>query len=106
MTNAFIVLQTNTLAGRKNAFCATCIAQNAFFLQYYCDERFSTGDERVESALKLPAHTTTRVGTSDFKQNFYQNCYTHRHSPSKTGLSHTLVLTCEYATPTSHIYTQ
>ena len=30
MTNSFIVLQTNTLAGSKNAFCA--IAQNAFFL--------------------------------------------------------------------------
>ena len=26
------------------------IAQNAFFLLYYSDDRFSTGDERVEQA--------------------------------------------------------
>ena len=55
----------NTLVGRKNAFCA--MAQNAFFLLYYRDERFSGGDERVQSALKLLAHTATRVGTSDFQ---------------------------------------
>ena len=39
MVNAFIVLQMNTLEQEKNAFCA--IAQNAFFLLYYSDDRFS-----------------------------------------------------------------
>ena len=38
MMNAFTVLQTNIVMVRKNAFCA--IAQNAFFLLYYSDERF------------------------------------------------------------------
>ena len=47
MTNAFIVLQTNTLALGENALCA--IAQNAFFFLYYNDDRFSVGDERIES---------------------------------------------------------
>ena len=32
---------------RKNAFSA--IAQKAFFLLYYSDERFSAGDENAES---------------------------------------------------------
>ena len=40
------------MAGRKKAFCTKSIL---------------SGDERVESALNLPAHTATRVGTSDFQ---------------------------------------
>ena len=52
--------------GRKNAFCAT--AQNTLFVIYYSNERFSAGDECVESALfKLPPHTATHVATCDFQ---------------------------------------
>ena len=54
---------------KKNALCA--IALNAFFLLYYRDERFSAGNERVESAWKLPAHTATHVGTSDFQAKLF-----------------------------------
>ena len=46
-------------------FCA--IALNAFFLLYHSDERFGAGDEHIESAFKLPPHTTTHVATSDFQ---------------------------------------
>ena len=63
---AFTVLLADTGAGRKNAFCS--IAQNAFFLLYYSDERLSAGDEDVESArFKLPPNTATHVATSDFQ---------------------------------------
>ena len=48
MTNAFIVLQMNTLVQKKYAFYA--IVQNIFFLLYYGDDHFSAGDEHVESA--------------------------------------------------------
>ena len=33
----------------------------------------------------------------------FEYVHMHRHSRSTTGGSHTLVLTCKYATPTSHI---
>ena len=85
-------------------FCA--IAQNTFFLVYYSDERFSAGDERVESAFKLLPNTATHVHCSYQQFSSKASCKiaTHRDSPSKTSGSYALVLTCEYATPTSYIW--
>ena len=49
----------------KNAFCA--IAQKAFFLLYYSDDRFSAGDGTgCKRSFRLLAHTATYVATSDF----------------------------------------
>ena len=52
MTKAFIVLQTNTLVGGKNAFCAIVqsLVQNAFFFLYDSAKHFSAGDKHIESA--------------------------------------------------------
>ena len=46
-------------------FCA--IAQNAFFLLYYSDERFSARGEHVEGVSKLPPHAATHVVTRKFQ---------------------------------------
>ena len=59
MTNAFIVLHTNTLArGEK---CALG----------YSHEQFSVGDKRDEGAFKLPSQTATHVATNDFQAELF-----------------------------------
>ena len=60
--------------GRKDAFCT--IAQNAFFLLYYSDERFSAGDERVESTHSNFHPTQLHILLPAIsKQSFPRNCY-------------------------------
>ena len=88
--------------GRKYEFCPT--AQNTFFLLYYSDERFSGGDECVKTARSnFHPHSYT-CNYQQFSSRVSLKIVTHRHSPSKTGGSHSLILTCEYAAPTSYIY--
>ena len=88
--NALIMLQMNTSGTGPNAFCAG-------------EEHLSAGDEmRWECAFKLQPPADTQLATSEFQTKIYRgDCY----SPSKTGGSyHVLVLTSEYATPTSYMY--
>ena len=114
------MLQTNTLPRGKKSFCA--IAQNALFLLYYSDERFSAGDERIgknvfcaiaQNALFLLQYSDECFSAGDerierVRSNFHPTHATHvansdfeaeliskllhRHSPWQTGGSHALVL--------------
>ena len=83
------MLQTITFAPGKNAFCSS-------------DKLFGAGDERVEkrsnSSLTHDTFSYQRLSSRTSLE-----IATHRYAPSKTGGSHALVLTCEYATPTSYI---
>ena len=98
MTNAFILLEKNTLArGEK------CVFRYAFFLLYYSDERFRTGDKRVECAFQLPPHTATHVATINFQAGFLSKLLftgTHLRKRAVATLSYS---PAKYATPTSYI---
>ena len=95
-TNVFIVLRLTLFARGKNTFCAS-------------DERFSAGGEHVENVHSNFSPPPTQLHMqlpATFKQNFSQdNCF----SPVLTFENgwqlqyHPLVLTSEYATPTSSI---
>ena len=81
MMNALIVLQTITLAGGERVHFA--LVMNVLILE--------TNALNVRVQASAP-HSRASLENA-----------THRNSPSKTGGSHALVLTCEYATPTSYI---
>ena len=70
----------------------------------FSDERFSAGDERVESARSNFSLTQLHI-TSHFQTELVSRLLlTGTHAPSKLGGSyHAVVLTPEYATPTSYI---
>ena len=66
---------------------------------------FCPGDKHVEGVLSNLSHTHTQLATGDFQTELCQDdCYSQVLT-SKNGWYHTLVLTSEYTTPTSYIYT-
>ena len=88
---------------KKNAFCA--IAQNTFFFLFYSDECYNAGDKRVESVhSNFHPHNYT-CSYQQFSSRSSLAIATHRHSPSKTGGSQTLVLT-QRVRYTHKLYTQ
>ena len=104
------VFQTTLQIDDKRIYCAAdehfgagSKAQNTFFLLYYSDNRFSAGDKHVESSCSNFRPQSYTCSYQRFSSRAYLEIATHRHSPSQMGGSHALVLTREYATPTSYI---
>ena len=70
---------------------------------------FCTVDKHVENVFELQPHTHSYTCSYQRLPNRTnaEMIATQRYSPQKTGSSyHALILTSEYATPTSYIYTQ
>ena len=75
----------NTFGTGKNPFA---LVMNALVLE----------TSALKMLVQTSAHTAINVATNKF-----QTLLLTRYSASKTRESHTLVLTCEYAIPTSYI---
>ena len=71
----------------KNAFCIT-------------DERFSAGDKKVENVGSNFSPRGPHSYICSYQRLSNRTLKNATHSPSKTGGSHPLILTCECATPT------
>ena len=71
--------------------------------KYYIDKRISAGDEDVESGVQTSAQHSYTCSYQGFSTSVSLEIATHKHSPSKPGRGHLLVLACEYATTTSYI---
>ena len=91
MTSMFIVLQTNTLV--RGEIMHFALVTNILALE--------TNALKVRVRASAP-HSYT-YSYQQFSSRTSLGIATHRHSPSKTGGSHALVLTCKHATPTSYI---
>ena len=94
MTNVFIMLQTNTLAWGERIHFVT--VTNVLVLET------NALKARVQTSAPHTAPHSYTCSYQRFSSRTYLEIAAHRHSPSKTGGSHALVLTCEYTTPTSY----
>ena len=86
MTNAF-VLQTNILE-RGERMCFALVT-NVLVLE----------TNALKARVQTSAPHRYTCSYQQFSIRTSLEIATHRHSPSKMGCSHTLALTCEYATP-------
>ena len=88
----FIVLEMNTFDVGTNTFCTS-------------DKLFSAGDEPIENAHSNFSHTHTASYQRFSNRTYLDKVAIHKYSPLKTGGSfHALILTSEYATPTTYIW--
>ena len=102
MTNALIVLQTNTLARGEDRILRNSAKRN--FLVYYSDDRLVLETNALKAHVPTSGSHSYTCSYQRFSSRHYLKIATHRHSPSQTSNSHTLILTCEYAPPTSYIH--
>ena len=89
-----------TCAGNKHYWSSgeTVLAQGT--------NPFGAGDERIENAHSNFSHTHTASHQRLQNRTYLEMIANHRYSPLKTGGSyHALVLSYEYATPTSYTRT-
>ena len=92
MTNAvYCAADEHFDARRKNVFCI--IGQNTFFLLYYNDECFSTENNALKAHVQTSALQIYTCSYQQFSSTAFLEIGTHRHSPSKAGGNHALVLT-------------
>ena len=102
MTNAFIMLQTNTLVGgRKMGFVLLRKMHSFSYTIVTIILVLETNTLKVCVQTSTP-HSYT-CSYQPFSSRAYLEIATHRHSPLKTDGSPALILTREYATPKSYI---